>query len=160
MSSNNSIKLGATGVVPGNFYPNTNIIAGNYGDTYPTYPTTAASLTVDAKGRIIAAAAMEDSWEGSTALGSRAHAGKRACAFGTGSRAGDDAIAIGVNIVAEDNEVVIGRVNVTKLLDRLEQLETQVEKQNELIEALWYYPGMPGSQEAAESYATDIKSIQ
>jgi hypothetical protein len=77
-------------------------------------------------------------------------------------------IAIGANIKTEkpneiqigsrdmtDNDIYLSNVNIREMQSRIEQLEEIVEKQNKLIEAMWYAPGMPGYDEGKQMWAND-----
>ena len=55
--------------------------------------------------------------------------------------------------------VFVGKYSLSDIHDRIEMLETIVAKQNKIIQDLWYAPGMPGSQEAAEMFARDVAKI-
>lgn len=83
---------------------------------------------------------------------------------------GDNSIAIGTSCSAtEDHEihigtdsstkVIIGRYNVAEMFETIAELRQEVtelknlvERQAEIIDALWYHPGMPGANAAKESY--------
>lgn len=80
----------------------------------------------------------------------------------------DECIAIGQNAIAQnkadiqigskeitENQIWINNVNIREMQSRIDQLEEIVEKQNKLIEAMWYAPGMPGYQEGKEMWDTD-----
>lgn len=92
-------------------------------------------------------------------IGFDAHADSHGIAIGQHSRAGKRAAAFGNNIVAPDGRLVILGWDLTDIGPRLEALEQTVAaqqkviaKQQEMIQALWYFPGMPGAEEAKKSY--------
>jgi hypothetical protein len=94
---------------------------------------------------------------GVVCIGKGANADDYGIAIGQNSKAGKNAAAFGENVKAEDNHLVIGKwdltdVAETNVSERLNKLEELVEKQQELLNALWYHPGMPGALEAEQSF--------
>lgn len=55
--------------------------------------------------------------------------------------------------------VMIGDIDLRKLVDRVETLESLVEKQSELINAMWYHPGMPGADEIEEKFNANVAKL-
>lgn len=83
-------------------------------------------------------------------------------ALGRGARAGTNAVAIG-NCTAPDGRFVVLGEDYTDVNKRLKKLEWMVKEQTKLIEeqqemlnAVWYHPGMPGFGEAKEQWKKDI----
>lgn len=74
-------------------------------------------------------------------------------AIGNNAHAGVNAVALGTNSKAPDGHVVILNIDFTNIASRLEQLENIIAEQQEMIQALWYHPGMPGAVDAASSFA-------
>lgn len=105
------------------------------------------------------------SWEGKedvhdcVSIGKDCHVESFSVAVGCRARAGKRACAIGTDVVAGDDEIVIGKCNFTRMMERLDALEQRVAEQDELIEAIWYHPGMPGFTEAKETFDDDSKKL-
>ena len=87
------------------------------------------------------------------------------------STSGTDCISIGCNVSTSgiariqigspkftENEIWMSNINIRGLQDRIEQLETIIEKQSKLIDTLWYAPGMPGYQEAFDMWDKDAQT--
>lgn len=106
----------------------------------------------------------------SVAIGNQTHNPRlTSIAIGGSARVmADECIAIGQNAIAQnkadiqigskeitENQIWINNVNIREMQSRIDQLEEIVEKQNKLIEAMWYAPGMPGYQEGKEMWDTD-----
>ena len=89
-------------------------------------------------------------------IGQGAIADDNGIAIGQYAKAGKHAAAFGSNVDAPDHNLVIGKWNLTDVGERLNALEELVEKQRELLEALWYHPGMPGALEAEKSFNQNI----
>lgn len=96
---------------------------------------------------------------GAIAIGNGADAASHGIAIGEGARAGRRAVALGSHVTAPDGRLVILEWDLTDVGARLDELEKTVaaqqkiiEKQEEMILALWYYPGMPGAVEAESSF--------
>lgn len=68
---------------------------------------------------------------------------------------GDYGIQIGTPDIT-DNNIFISNLDIRKMDKRIQELEDIVEKQNEMIEALWYAPGMPGYQEGKEMWDSKV----
>jgi hypothetical protein len=79
-------------------------------------------------------------------------------------------IAIGLEANSTiKNDVTYYGINLTELkkkVDTIEKLESTIEelqltiaKQNEMLISLWYYPGMPGANEAKEQFEKDSEKL-
>jgi hypothetical protein len=86
-------------------------------------------------------------------------------AIGKNARSGKNAAAFGENVKAADNHLVIGQWDLTDIAngtndlhERVIKLESLVKKQQELLTALWYHPGMPGSIEAQALFDQHYKN--
>jgi|JI10StandDraft_1071094.scaffolds.fasta_scaffold35943_10 hypothetical protein len=62
--------------------------------------------------------------------------------------------------------VTISDINLRELVAKVEELQTRVDalqeltkEQSELITAMWYYPGMPGANEAKEQFKENNPKI-
>lgn len=62
--------------------------------------------------------------------------------------------------------VTISDINIRELVAKVEELQTRVDalqeltkEQSELITAMWYYPGMPGANEAKEQFKENNPKI-
>ena len=89
-------------------------------------------------------------------IGIGANADDFGIAIGCNAKAGKHAAAFGDSVIAPDNHLVIGKWDLTDVAERLNALEELVEKQHELLNALWYHPGMPGAIEAEDSFKRNI----
>ena len=76
---------------------------------------------------------------------------KNSIIIGNEIKAKSDQIIIGDDKHIYD-KITIGNVNISKLEERIMDLENLVEKQNELIMAMYYHPGMPGFKEAYDQF--------
>ena len=56
-------------------------------------------------------------------------------------------------------EIVIGHLNLTDLEAKVEKLEEIVKQQAEMLNTLWYHPGMPGYSEAHKQYEIDSQLL-
>ena len=73
---------------------------------------------------------------------------------------GNRGIAIGHKAISKnDDQVIIGNIDLNELEKRVSQLEQIVKDQEEIINALWYHPGMPGSIEAKDDYNDNIQQL-
>lgn len=97
---------------------------------------------------------------------------------------GDNNIAIGYNAIAigrsvkyeESHDIEIGNVKATKirigpvdlielqdnvkhLTETVKILQEENEKMREIINQLWYAPGMPGASEAREMFKNDLENL-
>ena len=54
-----------------------------------------------------------------------------------------------------DNEIWLSNIDIRELVSRVEQLEGIIEKQSDLINKLWYAPGMPGYEEGKDMWDND-----
>lgn len=88
----------------------------------------------------------------------RAYGPRNSIVLGPGASAGENAIAIGSNVEAGDDEIII--VNLKKLRDQVQELQSIVEKQNELILQMYYAPNGPGAHEAKERFEKDIRKLK
>lgn len=53
---------------------------------------------------------------------------------------------------AKEASIMLDDIDVRELLERVKNLELVVAKQSEIINALWYAPGAPGTWEAKEEF--------
>jgi len=100
------------------------------------------------------------------AIGFGADADAEGVAIGQNARAGKRAVALGANVVAPDDRLIILRWDLTDVGARLDQLEQMVSAQQkiiadqqEMLEALWYHPGMPGAVEAESSFVVNCANL-
>ena len=77
--------------------------------------------------------------------------------IGNEIKAKSDQIIIGDEKYTYD-KITIGNVNISELEERIMDLENLVEKQNELIMAMYYHPGMPGFKEAYDQFKSHSQS--
>lgn len=68
-----------------------------------------------------------------------------------------DAVEIGRN--HWKGPVNISNIDLRKLVERVETLESLVEQQSELINAMWYHPGMPGADEIEEKFRANVEKL-
>jgi hypothetical protein len=88
----------------------------------------------------------------SCSIGEGARAETNATAIGVSAVALEGGIAIGNGVVAGPNELVIGVWRITKLFERIDELERRVVEQDEMLKALWFHPGMPGYEEGRSAF--------
>ncbi len=76
------------------------------------------------------------------------------CVFGTGNKiTGSGNIVFGKDItITGDDQIIIGRVDLIRLLKRVEELE-------EKVEHLWWMPGGPACQEAEFRFNSNMKKL-
>lgn len=87
--------------------------------------------------------------------------------FSYGANAERKSIAIGLHTKAEQGRIVIGNWDATDAGERIEALEKIVKEQGEtinklveLVNELYYFPGMPGAIEAENLFKEDIKKLK
>lgn len=93
------------------------------------------------------------------AIGSGASAtSSHSIAIGADVRTSDAyGIAIGTN--TDQGTIMLNDVNIRNLKKKVDELEEIVKKQSELINALWFAPGMPGYAEGKEMWNKDSTSL-
>lgn len=100
-----------------------------------------------------------------TVAGNGAIAGLHATAIGNKAVANDNSIAIGANVISQTDEIVIGQtgsyvfiggVNMQQMHDDLDFLKTENKILRDLVEAMWYAPGMPGANSIKDEIDSDL----
>lgn len=92
--------------------------------------------------------------------------GHQSYSVALGQQTGYECVAIGNKRNEINKDVSVGGINISEIQTKVKSLETIIEelqeivkKQNEMLISLWYYPGMPGANEAKEQFDKDSKSL-